>query len=428
MIKERKVFKKLLSEAGREKVSVVLGPRQTGKTTAIKFIYETLIGSGKASGIFLDLDIYSNFEKVSTYENALAAFKLGGYKPAGEKRFYVFLDEFQRYKDLSTIIKNVHDHHKNIKIYATGSSSLAIKHKIQESLAGRKITTHLYSLDFEEFLYFKGRKELIEQAKNTHLLNGKDLFKAARELYAGLEEFIIFGGYPEAVLLDKKQAKIDVLKSIFDLYVKKELVEYLKLDKILEVKKLIQYLAVNNAQKIKYQNIAQIAGLSQKTVKSYIELLKETFLIAEVKPFFTNKNKELVKIPKVYFLDTGVANFFINNFNGFELRKDAPFLFENYVLSELIKGGIDPDAVKFWQDKNQTEVDFVIEGNKALTAIEVKFKRSLASDDLSAFNIFRRDYSEARCFLVNLSCQKAFKKVRALLPYKVAHTIHPSRA
>ena len=74
-----------------------------------------------------------------------------------------------------------------------------------------------------------------------------------------------------------------MLKSIFDLYVKKELVEYLKLDKIMEVKKLIQYLAVNNAQKIKYQNIAQIAGLSQKTVKSYIELLKETFLIAEVK-------------------------------------------------------------------------------------------------------------------------------------------------
>ncbi len=428
MIKERKVFKKLLSEAGKEKVSVLLGPRQTGKTTALEFIYKTLISKGKARGVFLDLDIYSNFEKVSTYENAFATFRLGGYKPESAEKFYVFLDEFQRYKDLSIIIKNIHDHHKNIKVYATGSSSLAIKHKIQESLAGRKIITHLYSLDFEEFLYFKGKKDLIEQAENTPLLRGEDLLKSTRELYAGLEEFIIFGGYPEAILSDKKQAKIDVLKSIFDLYVKKELVEYLKLDKILEVKKLIQYLAVNNAQKIKYQNIAQIAGLSQKTVKSYIELLKETFLIAEVKPFFTNKNKELVKIPKVYFLDTGVANFFINNFNGFELRKDAPFLFENYVLSELIKGGIDSDTIKFWQDKNQTEVDFVIEGNKAPTAIEIKFKESVAADDLSAFNIFRRDYSDARCFLVNLSCQKAFKKVKALLPYKAAHMIHPSHA
>ncbi|MBU1784900.1 MAG: ATP-binding protein [Candidatus Omnitrophica bacterium] len=423
MIKERKVFKKLLSEAGKKKVSVVLGPRQTGKTTAIKFIHEALTGRGRASSVFLDLDIYSNFEKVSTYENALATFKLAGYNGRGSRKFYVFLDEFQRYKDLSIIIKNIYDHHKNIKIYATGSSSLAIKHKIQESLAGRKIITHLYPLDFEEFLHFKGREELVTQVKNVPALSGKNLFAAARELFAGLEEFIIFGGYPEAVLSDKKQTKIEILRSIFDLYVKKELVEYLKLDKILEVKKLIQYLAVNNAQKIKYQNIAQVAGLSQKTVKIYIELLKETFLIVEVKPFFTNKNKELVKIPKVYFLDPGVANFFINNFNGFELRKDAPFLFENYVISELIKGGIEADTIKFWQDKNQTEIDFVIEGRGALTAIEVKFKQSLTASDLSAFDIFRRDYSGARCFLVNLSSQETFKNIKALLPYKVARTI-----
>ncbi|MBU0570534.1 MAG: ATP-binding protein [Candidatus Omnitrophica bacterium] len=423
MIKERKVFKKLLSEAGKKKVSVVLGPRQTGKTTAIKFIHEALTGRGRASSVFLDLDIYSNFEKVSTYENALATFKLAGYNGRGSRKFYVFLDEFQRYKDLSIIIKNIYDHHKNIKIYATGSSSLAIKHKIQESLAGRKIITHLYPLDFEEFLHFKGREELVTQVKNVPALSGKNLFAAARELFAGLEEFIIFGGYPEAVLSDKKQTKIEILRSIFDLYVKKELVEYLKLDKIPEVKKLIQYLAVNNAQKIKYQNIAQVAGLSQKTVKIYIELLKETFLIVEVKPFFTNKNKELVKIPKVYFLDPGVANFFINNFNGFELRKDAPFLFENYVISELIKGGIEADTIKFWQDKNQTEIDFVIEGRGALTAIEVKFKQSLTASDLSAFDIFRRDYSGARCFLVNLSSQETFKNIKALLPYKVARTI-----
>lgn len=423
MIKEREVFKSLLSEAGKKKVSVLLGPRQTGKTTALRFLYKTLTGGGKGSGIFLDLDIYSNFEKVSTYENAIAAFKLSGYNPQSPKIFYVFLDEFQRYKDISIIIKNIYDHHKNIKIYATGSSSLAIKHKIQESLAGRKIITHLYPLNFEEFLYFKGRRGLIEQAGNVPSLRGKNLFAATKELYAGLEEFIIFGGYPEAVLSDKKQEKIEVLRSIFDLFVKKELVEYLKLDKILEVKKLIQYLAVNNAQKIKYQDIAQIAGLSQKTVKSYIELLKETFLIAEVKPFFTNKNKELVKIPKVYFLDSGVANFFINNFNGFELRRDAPFLFENFVLSELIKGGVEPDTVKFWQDKNQTEIDFVIEAGRRLTAIEVKFKRSLAGDDLSAFKIFGRDYPRAGCFLVNLSCRRTIKKVKALLPYKAAGMI-----
>ena len=216
-------------------------------------------------------------------------------------------------------------------------------------------------------------------------------------------------------------------KSIFDLYVKKELIEYLKIDKILEVKKLIQYLAVNNAQKIKYHNIAQIAGFSQKTVKNYIELLKETFLVVEVRPFFRNKNKEIVKIPKIYFFDSGVANFFINNFNKLELRRDAPFLFENYVVLELIKSGVEPDAIKFWQDKNQTEVDFVIERNQRLAAIEAKYKQSIDSDDVSSFTIFRKAYPDTKCFLVTLSYQKTLKGTKVLLPYQIARKIFSSQ-
>jgi predicted AAA+ superfamily ATPase len=278
-------------------------------------------------------------------------------------------------------------------------------------------------LGFEEFLHFNEMRELLRQKKNTQALRGDNLFVSTKELFAELEKFIIFGGYPEVILSDKKQTKIEILKSIFDLYIRKELIEYLKIDKILETKKLIQYLSVNNAQKIKYQEVAQIAGFSQKTVKNYIGLLKETFLIVETKPFFTNRNKELVKIPKVYFLDTGVSNFFINNFNGFDLRKDASFLFENYILSELIKGGIEPDSIKFWQDKNQTEVDFIIEQKQRLAAIEVKFKKSVSSDDTSSLNIFRRGYPNAGCLLVNFACQGIFKKIRTSLPYNITGVI-----
>lgn len=423
MIKERKIFKKFLSEAVRKKVSIILGPRQVGKTFALTYLYEVICKKGGHKGIFLDLDIYSDFEKVSTYDNAINTFTLAGYNPQSKARFYVFFDEFQRYKDLTIIIKNIHDHHKNIKIYATGSSSLAIKHKIQESLAGRKLITYLYPLDFEEFLHFKGKKKLLESFRNIPSLKGDSLFASTRPFFSNLEEFIIFGGYPEVILTNKKQGKVEILRSIFDLYVKKELVEYLRIEKIFETKKLIQYLAVNNAQKIKYQNIAQFAGFSQKTIKSYIELLKETFLIVETRPFFTNKNKELVKIPKIYFLDSGVANFFINNFNTFDLRKDAPFLLENYILSELIKSGVEADNIKFWQDKNQTEVDFVIERGSKIIGIEIKFKQSLKNNDFSSFNIFKKDYIGAKCFLVNLSSQGIQGKVKTVLPYRAAHIV-----
>ncbi|MEM7816721.1 MAG: ATP-binding protein [Candidatus Aenigmatarchaeota archaeon] len=418
MIKERKIFKKLLSENKKHKISIILGPRQVGKTTTLKFLYDNIVVKGKQPGLFLDLDIYSNFEKISTYENALATFKLAGYNPNDKKIFYVFLDEFQRYKDISLILKNIYDHHQNIKIYATGSSSLAIKQKIQESLAGRKIVTHLYPLDFEEFLQFKMKKEMIQKLKNLPLLKGDDLFKVTKELYFLLEEFIIFGGYPEVILTDNRAEKIEILKSIFDLYVKKELVEYLKIEKILETKRLIQYLAVNNANKIKYQEISKTVSFSEKTIKNYIELLKETYLVFELRPFFTNKNKELVKIPKIYFLDTGVSNFFINNFNGFDFRKDAGFLFENYILLELIKNGIEPQKIKFWQDKNQVEVDFVIEESGFLVAIEVKFKQLLNRDAFSGLNIFLKEYPLAKCFLINLSVQKKINNINTLLPYR----------
>lgn len=425
MIKKRKLFERLLSESVKEKASIILGPRQVGKTTALRYVYEVVCKKGKHKGIFLDLDIYSNFEKVASYEQAINTCKLAGYNPQGKERFYLFFDEFQRFEDLTLIIKNICDHHKNIKIYATGSSSLAIKHRVQESLAGRKIITHLFALDFEEFLFFKEREGLLESLKNVFSLKGDNLFSSTKELFSNLEEFIVFGGYPEVALTDKREERREILKSIFDLYVKKELVEYLKIEKIYETKKLIQYLAVNNAQKIKYQNISQLVGFSQKTVKNYIEMLKETFLIVELKPFFTNKNKELVKIPKIYFLDSGVANFFVNNFNNFSLRSDAPYLLENYILSELVKSGIDPDDIKFWQDKNKNEVDFVIEKGAKIVGIEVKFKQVLKSNDFSCLGIFKKDYSNSNCFLINLSCQKIYKEIKTLLPYGISDCRFP---
>lgn len=420
MVKKRNIFIKLLKEASVPKVSIILGSRQTGKTTALEYLFETICGKKRYKGVFLDLDIYSSFEKISSYESAINTFKLAGYNPEKGEKFYVFLDEFQRYKDLTIIIKNIFDHHKNIKIYATGSSSVTIKHNVQESLSGRKIITYLFPLNFEEFLVFKKRENLLAELKNVSSLKGENLFASCKELFENLEEFMTFGAYPEVVLTDKKKDKIEILKSIFDLYVKKELVEYLKIEKIYETKRLIQYLAVNNAQKIKYQNISQFVGFSQKTVKHYIEIIRETFLVAEIKPFFANRNKELVKIPKIYFIDMGVANFFTNNFNKLELRNDSPFLFENFILSEFIKSGFAEDDIKFWQDKNQNEVDFILEKGAKTRAVEVKFKKNLKNSDFSSLNLFKKDYPNTECFLINLSSQKKYKSIKTLLPYKAA--------
>lgn len=413
-MKTRKLFQKLLSEKKQNKISIVLGPRQVGKTTLLKQLHETICKS--KPGVYLDLDILSNFEKVSSYENLINFIILEGYSGTTSSFFYLFLDEFQRYPGFSKILKNVYDNHGNIKIYATGSSSIKIKDEVQESLAGRKIIHYLLPLDFEEYLIFNDNEEALQHFSNVKKLEGKEINTS---LLSGLlEKFLIFGGYPEVVLTANTKEKIEILNSIFDLYVKKDLVEYLNIKRILHVKRLIEVLSVNHGQKIKYEELGQICSLKEYEVRNYLEILKETFLIAEVRPFFTNKNKEIVKIPKIYFIDSGVRNYFLSNFIETDKRTDSGFLFEGFVLSELLKA--EHRNVKYWQDKNKREVDFIIDTIHEQIPVEVKFKNKLKQNDFSGLKAFLKQYPDTRkSFLINPVSQysEEIHNISIMLPY-----------
>ena len=415
-MKHRKLFQPLLEQKKDKKVSLLIGPRQVGKTTILKALHKEL--SASSNTIFLDLDIYSNYEKVNTFENFVNSLKLNGYDENHRDFFYVFLDEFQRYPGLTLIIKNIYDNFDNIKIYASGSSSIKIKDEIQESLAGRKRTTYIYPLSFEEFLWFKEDEDAIQHLHNIRKLKGKQLKQPTSKLLAYLNEFMVTGGYPEVVL---ENDKADVLESIFDLYVKKDLLEYLDVSKISPAKRLIEYLAINNGQKIKYSDIGQICSLRYKEVLNYVELLKETYLIIDLRPFFSNKSSELVKIPKIYFIDNGVRNYFINNFNPVNKRNDSGFLFEGFVLSELLKSSVKTDVIKFWQDKNKHEVDIILDFISKQIPIEIKYKENLKRDDFLGLKTFCDMYPTAhKPFLINLDRQEQYKKYELILPYDLS--------
>jgi len=415
-MKPRKSFQSLLEQKKDRKVSLLIGARQVGKTTILKALYKELRAGSNA--IFFDLDIYSNYEKVNTFESFVNTLKLNGYDENHRDFFYVFLDEFQRYPGLTLIVKNIYDRFDNIKIYASGSSSIKIKDEIQESLAGRKRTNNIYPLSFEEFLWFKEDEDAIQHLHNIRKLKGKQLKQPTSKLLAYLNEFMVTGGYPEVVL---ENDKADVLESIFDLYVKKDLLEYLDVSKISPAKRLIEYLAINNGQKIKYSEIGQICSLRYKEVLNYIELLKETYLIIDLRPFFSNKNSELVKIPKIYFIDNGVRNYFINNFNPVNKRSDSGFLFEGFVLSELLKSNIKTDVIKFWQDKNRHEVDIILDFISKQIPIEIKYKESLKREDFLGLKTFCDMYPESRTpFLINLNRQEQDKEYEFILPYDLS--------
>ena len=405
-MKKRKLFNELLKQKEGSKISILLGARQVGKTTLLKGLHEEICVKLKNKGLYLDLDIFSNFEKISTFENLLNLIKLNGYEESKDDRFYLFLDEFQRYSDLSIIMKNAYDNIKGLKIYASGSSSLKIKRQVQDSLAGRKIINIVHPLDFEEFLWFKEDTEATKQLEIVKKLKGKELAKVSPKLQTYLEEFLVFGGFPEVALTEKEKDKIIVLESIFDLYIKKDLVEYLNIKKIMNAKKLIEYLAINNGQKTKYEGLCRASHLNFRETKNYMEMLKETHLIFILRPFFTNANKELTKIPKIYFTDNGVRNYFINNFNNLSKRDDKGFLLEGFIISELIKNNVKEETLKFWQDKNKHEVDVILKRHNELTPIEIKFKTELKKDDFIGINKFVEEDNNEPVILSDINIQE----------------------
>jgi hypothetical protein len=151
-------------------------------------------------------------------------------------------------------------------------------------------------------------------------------------------------------------------------------------------------------------------------VKSYIEMLSESHIISVIRPYYTNKNKEIIKIPKIYFNDNGARNFLIDNFNRLNLRNDAGFLFEGYIFSEFIKKGF---QLKFWQDKNKREVDMVIDKIHKQIPVEIKFKRILKSDDFTGIKAFLREY-QGKGYLVNIGEQEKKEDIKTILPYDLS--------
>lgn len=414
MYKNRQIFETLERQLLNKKVTILLGPRQVGKTTLLKQLHNHF--KDKYRSLFVDLDIYSNFEKFSSYENAIDTLKLNGYD--GKELFVLYLDEFHRYGDISIVIKNLVDNHSNVKIYASGSSSLSIKSKVQESLAGRKRIVMIYPLSFVEYLSFIDRNDLVDKISKIDNIETENFYELLPEVYKELNNFLIFGGYPE-VVLSKKEEKKEVLSSIFDLYIKKDLVDYLKIEKIKNAKTIINYLAINNGREINYNQLAQVSGVDNKTAKNYVEILAGSFLIHILNPWFKNKNKELTKMPKIYYIDNGVRNYFIDNFADANLRDDISYLFEGFIISEFIKNGIDAGNIKYWRTKNKEEVDIIIDKPVGPKAVEVKYKKTLKKSDFSTLKNFLSKYPEFKGYLINLASNKIFENIKLLLPFRL---------
>ncbi len=359
------------------KVLILVGARQTGKTTFLKKIYKEI--QGYESKSFINLENPEFLSLLNEHPDNL--FKVSN--TSSNKKQIVFIDEIQYLTNPTNFLKYLYDEYKdNLKLIVSGSSSFYMDHKFKDSLMGRKKIFYLYGLSFNEFLLFKNEQEIIvsiKQSNNIGLIYKKKL----EQLFS---EYITYGGYPAIVLEPDYNKKRELLSEIALDYIKKDIYEANIQDQE-KYFKILKTLAVQIGCLVNNNEIANTMRLSATTVEKYLYVMQKCFQVALVKPFYKNIRKELTKMPKVFFYDLGLRNFLNNDFNNIELRADKGSYFENVVFREmLIKHGL--ENIRYWRTQDMHEVDFII--NEQL-AYEVKFKEATSE---SKYHLFKTTYPE----------------------------------
>lgn len=356
MIIKRDILSIIDKHLLKEEAILIVGPRQAGKTTVLHQVEVELKKNNDCFFINLEDPEYLQFLNKSP-KNLFEIFPINL-----NKRTYIFIDEVQYLKDPSNFIKFFVDEYKGkIKIIASGSSAFYLDSKFKDSMVGRKVIITMLPLSFKEFFFFKNN-EIIDDFNNLSLSQKEKV----RQAYL---EYLIFGGYPKVVLSETKEEKIENLREIAYSYIKKDIYEYgLRQDETFY--KLFKILSFQVGGMTNSSEIANTLDVSKTVINNYLLVMQKSFHIALARPFFSNIRKEITKMPKIYFIDNGLRNFFINDFGGYIERADNGQVLENGAFREFFNVYSGED-IKFWRTTDGKEVDFII---KEKQAFEVKSK------------------------------------------------------
>lgn len=328
----RQLSEKLI--AMREKYPVVFltGPRQSGKTTLL-------------NSIFSDLPYFS-FEELDVRRFALSDPR--GFLsnlPQG-----AVLDEAQRVPELFSYIQSIADQKQGVHFVLSGSQNFLLSDQIAQSLAGRTSVQKLLPLSFAEV-------------------------SASGTVIGSLDELLHKGGYPR--LYAKTLEPIDFYPSYIETYLQRDVRQ---LKNVGDLDRFVQFMGLcagRNGQILNLQSLANDAGISPNTAKSWLSVLQASYIVFLLPPYHVNFKKRITKSPKLYFYDTGLAASLL----GLRRQEDVlnfhakGALFENFVILELLKKhwnrGIPMDAW-FWQDQTGREIDLLVQSGNALNAYEMK--------------------------------------------------------
>ncbi|NCN05692.1 MAG: ATP-binding protein [Spirochaetales bacterium] len=337
------------------KALVLLGARQTGKTTLLQMLLRD------SRFLFLNGDdpsVQAELAKVNTRQLARI---IGDHT-------VVFIDEAQRIPGVGLGLKIITDRFPQVQLLVSGSSSFELTQSVNEPLTGRKWEYILYPLSWAEIENHFGYLES-EQLLETRL---------------------IYGNYPEIVVhLGEERER---LQQLVNSYLYRDILSFADIRKPEVLSRLLQALALQVGSEVNFTELAQITGVNKATVSNYIDILEKGFIIFRLSSLSRNLRNEIKQNRKVYFYDNGVRNMIIGNFQSLDLRSDKGALWENFLISERIKLNHYTGAYAhnyFWRTRQQQEVDYVEEKDGNITAWEFKWRpqgAKISSTFLNAYN------------------------------------------
>lgn len=351
----------------RGKVMVIYGARQVGKTTLLKNLFPT-----QSDVLYLACDQLRIRKQL--VPDTLVLSKLIGHHPN------IVFDEAQYLDNPGLVLKIAIDTFSDRNIIASGSSSFDLAHKLSEPLTGRHYKFLLFPLSLSEIAEFAPPLDL-----RFHL-----------------EQSLIYGTYPEVFKLKTADEKIMHLTTLTDDYLYKDILAFNLVKNSQKVRDLLVALALQIGNEVSYLELANTIGVDRKTIEYYLDLLEKSFVIFRLSGFSRNLRSEINRKVKIYFYDIGVRNTLINNFNELALRSDGGAIFENFVISEMLKKEANkPQKTNFyfWRTYEQKEIDLITEKNTVITAYEMKLRKP---KKVSSFTTFKASYPQSTTKIITL--------------------------
>jgi len=353
--------------AKKDKIIILYGPRQVGKTTLIK----SILSQKNEKILEINADERKYIDILSSRDLSKMLSLVSGYD-------ILFIDEAQRIPEIGINLKILYDAKINIQIIATGSSSLDLASQTREPLTGRTWTYTLYPIAFTE----------LSKIYNQFELNNN------------YPERLIYGSYPEIFKYQNNQDKKQYLENLANDYLYKDILELTNIKNGHKIHDLLRLLAYQIGSEVSITELSNKLEINKDTIKEYINLLEKSFVIFQLHGLSRNLRKEVTKTKKIYFYDLGIRNILIDNLKPIELRDDQGKLWENFLILERLKKNKYLNTLAssyFWRTYTGAEVDYIEDSEGSLYGYEFKYAKKTAKTPLA----WKQNYPTATFQTIN---------------------------